>query len=61
MTFRLFGGPTVEFSFGGLTFLTDPTFDEPGDYPIGDRKLTKTAPPTGEPGPVDVVLLSHDQ
>ncbi|MFI5896613.1 MBL fold metallo-hydrolase [Actinoplanes sp. NPDC051513] len=61
MTFRAFGGPTAEFTFGGLVFLTDPTFDEPGDYPIGDRKLTKTAPPTGRPGPVDVVLLSHDQ
>lgn len=61
MTFRSFGGPTVEFTFGGLTFLTDPTFDQPGDYPIGDRKLTKTAPPSGEPGPVDVVLISHDQ
>jgi L-ascorbate metabolism protein UlaG (beta-lactamase superfamily) len=61
MTFRSFGGPTVEFTFGGLTFLTDPTFDQPGDYPIGRRTLTKTAPPSGEPGPVDVVLLSHDQ
>jgi L-ascorbate metabolism protein UlaG (beta-lactamase superfamily) len=66
MTFaiRSFGGPTVSFTLGGLTFLTDPTFDEPGDYPSGDRKLTKTAPPAGKPseaGKVDVVLLSHDQ
>ncbi|GID91444.1 MBL fold metallo-hydrolase [Amorphoplanes digitatis] len=66
MTFaiRSFGGPTVSFTFGGLTFLTDPTFDEPGDYPIGNRKLTKTAPPAGKPseaGKVDVVLLSHDE
>lgn len=61
MNFRSFGGPTVSFAFGGLTFLTDPTFDDPGDYPIGDRKLTKTAPPTGRPGHADVVLLSHDQ
>jgi L-ascorbate metabolism protein UlaG (beta-lactamase superfamily) len=66
MTLRIrsFGGPTVAFTLGGRTFLTDPTFDEPGDYPIGDRKLTRTAPPAGRPGdigPVDVVLLSHDQ
>ncbi|MEU4218336.1 MBL fold metallo-hydrolase [Actinoplanes sp. NPDC026623] len=66
MTFaiRSFGGPTVSFTLGGLTFMTDPTFDEPGDYPNGDRKLTKTAPPAGRPseaGEVDVVLLSHDE
>jgi len=61
MNFRSFGGPTVVLPYGGLTFLTDPTFDEPGDYPIGDRKLTKTAPPSGRPEPADVVLLSHDQ
>jgi L-ascorbate metabolism protein UlaG (beta-lactamase superfamily) len=45
-------------------FLTDPTFDGPGDYPIGNRTLTKTAAPAGTPadaGLVDVVLLSHDQ
>src|SRR5438477_7783112 len=66
MTFpiRRFGGPTATFPFGGLVFLTDPTFDAPGDYPIGTRTLTKTAPAAGTPtdaGPVDVVLLSHDQ
>ncbi|MFC7531829.1 MBL fold metallo-hydrolase [Actinoplanes sp. GCM10030250] len=62
---RVFGGPTALFEFGGLRFLTDPTFDGPGDYPLprGD-KLTKTAPSAitvDELGPVDVVLLSHDQ
>ena len=64
MNFRSFGGPTVAFTYGGLAFLTDPTFDEPGDYPIGDRKLTKTAPPAAGPdqaGRIDVVLISHDQ
>ncbi|GAA0465119.1 hypothetical protein Ade02nite_48270 [Paractinoplanes deccanensis] len=64
MDFRGFGGPTVTFRLGGLTFMTDPTFDEPGDYPIGDRTLTKTAPasaPAEAAGQVDVVLLSHDQ
>jgi L-ascorbate metabolism protein UlaG (beta-lactamase superfamily) len=62
---RVFGGPTALIEFGGLRFLTDPTFDEPGDYPRGDgRFLTKTAPAQAGPEaaePVDVVLLSHDQ
>ncbi len=61
---RRFGGPTATLSLGGLTFMTDPTFDPPGEYPIGTRTLTKNAPPAGPPGTagrVDVVLLSHDQ
>ncbi|WP_086558677.1 MBL fold metallo-hydrolase [Streptomyces africanus] len=62
---RVFGGPTALFEYGGLRFLTDPTFDGPGDYPRGDgRFLTKTAPSTTSPadlGRVDVVLLSHDE
>jgi L-ascorbate metabolism protein UlaG (beta-lactamase superfamily) len=59
---RRFGGPTVSFRYGGLTVLTDPTFDPPGEYPIGDRALVKTAAPAGSPDePTDVVLLSHDQ
>jgi L-ascorbate metabolism protein UlaG (beta-lactamase superfamily) len=62
---RVFGGPTARIEFGGLRFLTDPTFDPPGDYPRGDgRFLTKTAPSAIDPatlGPIDVVLLSHDQ
>jgi L-ascorbate metabolism protein UlaG (beta-lactamase superfamily) len=63
--FRLYGGPTVLFEYGGLRFLTDPTFDAPGDYPRpGGRFLTKTAPPAAGPetvGKIDVVLLSHDE
>lgn len=62
---RAFGGPTALFEYGGLRFLTDPTFDAPGDYPRPDgRLLTKTAPSTSTPadlGPIDVVLLSHDE
>ncbi|GAA4192786.1 MBL fold metallo-hydrolase [Streptosporangium oxazolinicum] len=62
---RVFGGPTALFEYGGLRFLTDPTFDEPGDYwRDGRRVLTKTAPSSGGPadlGRVDVVLLSHDE
>ncbi|NMO56085.1 MBL fold metallo-hydrolase [Actinoplanes sp. TBRC 11911] len=63
--FRLYGGPTVLFEYGGLRFLTDPTFDAPGDYPRpGGRFLTRTAPPAAGPetlGTIDVVLLSHDE
>ncbi|WP_327141216.1 MBL fold metallo-hydrolase [Nocardia sp. NBC_01327] len=58
------GGPTVRFRYGNLTWLTDPTFDEPGDYPSGPlvlHKLTGPAIPADQVGPVDVVLLSHDQ
>ncbi|MZD08588.1 MBL fold metallo-hydrolase [Streptomyces sp. SID5785] len=59
------GGPTALFEYGGLTFLTDPTFDAPGDYPRGDgRVLTKTSPstvPSTGIGTIDAVLLSHDE
>jgi L-ascorbate metabolism protein UlaG (beta-lactamase superfamily) len=62
---RVFGGPTALLEVGGLRLLTDPTFDPPGDYPLGGgRFLTKTAPPVAGPetlGPVDAVLLSHDE
>ncbi|MGC0421170.1 MBL fold metallo-hydrolase [Embleya sp. AB8] len=62
---RVFGGPSALIEYGGLSFLTDPTFDAPGTYPVGvDRFLTKTAPATIDPadlGPIDVVLLSHDE
>lgn len=62
---RVLGGPTAVIGYGGLRFLTDPTFDAPGEYPLGGgRVLTKTAPPAAGPadvGPVDAVLLSHDQ
>lgn len=57
------GGPTVRFRYGNLTWLTDPTFDEPGDYQGGVvlHKLTGPAVPVSEIGQIDVVLLSHDQ
>jgi L-ascorbate metabolism protein UlaG (beta-lactamase superfamily) len=61
---RVLGGPTTVIEYGGLRFLTDPTFDAPGDYPLGDLVLTKTAACSIDPadlGPVDVVLLSHDE
>ncbi|MEU5869150.1 MULTISPECIES: MBL fold metallo-hydrolase [unclassified Nonomuraea] len=61
---RVFGGPTALFEYGGLRFLTDPTFDAPGDYHVPGGRLTKTAPAAAVPadlGRIDVVLLSHDE
>jgi L-ascorbate metabolism protein UlaG (beta-lactamase superfamily) len=61
---RYVGGPTALLELGGLRMLTDPTFDPPGEYPIGERVLTKTQGPALRPdelGHVAVVLLSHDQ
>ncbi|MFI9254803.1 MBL fold metallo-hydrolase [Streptomyces sp. NPDC053069] len=62
---QVYGGPTALIEYGGLRFLTDPTFDEPGDYPLGGgRFLTKTAASRTTPsglGRIDVVLLSHDE
>ncbi|WP_410571748.1 MBL fold metallo-hydrolase [Amycolatopsis sp. cmx-4-61] len=58
------GGPTALLELGGVRLLTDPTFDPPGDHPIGDRVLVKTEESvlTEEAiGMVDAVLLSHDQ
>jgi L-ascorbate metabolism protein UlaG (beta-lactamase superfamily) len=64
MRVRYVGGPTAIIEIGGMRLLTDPTFDPPGEYPMGERVLTKTQGPAigpGEVGPVDAVLLSHDQ
>ncbi|MFF4594624.1 MBL fold metallo-hydrolase [Amycolatopsis sp. NPDC001319] len=61
---RHLGGPTSLITYGGVRFLTDPTFDQPGEYPIGNRVLVKTTGPVASPaevGAVDAVLLSHDQ
>lgn len=63
VTVRYGGGPTALLEIAGVRLLTDPTFDPPGDYPIGERKLVKTAGAALTPqevGPVDAVLLSHD-
>ena len=64
MRIRYLGGPTAILEIGGVRLLTDPTFDPPGEYPIGERVLTKTQGPAIGPcevGAVDAVLLSHDQ
>ncbi|WP_406045955.1 MBL fold metallo-hydrolase [Micromonospora sp. NBC_00898] len=60
------GGPTVLIEVAGWRLLTDPTFDPPGRrYRFGwgtsSRKLAGPAVPAAELGPIDVVLLSHDQ
>ncbi|CCB77269.1 MULTISPECIES: MBL fold metallo-hydrolase [Streptomycetaceae] len=64
LTIEYVGGPTAVIEAAGLRLLTDPTFDGPGEHPVGSRSLTKTAGPALAPdavGPVDAVLLSHDQ
>lgn len=65
LSVRLIGGPTVLIEVAGLRFLTDPTFDPPRTFEHdGVIMVTKTKGPAvsaEELGPVDVVLLSHDQ
>ncbi|MBO2462321.1 MBL fold metallo-hydrolase [Actinomadura violacea] len=64
LTVRYLGGPTAVLEIGGVRLLVDPTFDGPGEHPVGDRALTKTMAAVagpGEIGPIDAVLLSHDQ
>jgi L-ascorbate metabolism protein UlaG (beta-lactamase superfamily) len=61
---ELIGGPTALIEIGGLRFVTDPTFNPPGPQVSGGATLTKLAGPAKTPeqiGPVDAVLLSHDQ
>lgn len=63
-TLRYLGGASALLDFGGVTFLLDPTFDAPGEHPVGERVLVRTEAPAAGPdevGAVDVVLLSHDQ
>ena len=53
------GGPTAVIDLGGLRIVSDPTFDDPGPHGY----LTKTAGPAvaeDQLGPVDLVLVSHD-
>ena len=64
VSIQLTGGPTVLLEIGGLRLLTDPALDAPGPVPGGDRTLTETTGPAvaaEEIGPIDAVLLSHDQ
>jgi L-ascorbate metabolism protein UlaG (beta-lactamase superfamily) len=64
LSITLIGGPTALIEFDGFRLLTDPTFDAPGDYQLPHVKLEKlSGPAVGADaiGPVDAVLLSHDQ
>lgn len=63
-TLTLIGGPTVLIELAGFRLLTDPTFDAPGEYEAGSIMLRKERGPALGPeevGPIDAVLLSHDQ
>ncbi len=60
----LIGGPTALIEWNGFRLLTDPTFDAPGAYKLPHVTLEKLAGPAimaDAIGPVDAVLLSHDQ
>ena len=60
----LVGGPTVHLAWAGRSMLTDPTFDAaPTDYAgrVPLRKLVGPAVPADALGPLDAVLLSHDE
>src|SRR5947209_8314 len=64
ISITLIGGPTALIEIDGFRLLTDPTFDAPGAYQLPHVKLEKTIGPAMKPdaiGPVDAVLLSHDQ
>ncbi len=60
----LIGGPTALIEIDGFRLLTDPTFDPPGLFqkqPIHMEKTEGPAIAIDDIGPVDAVLLSHDQ
>ena len=64
LTLTLVGGPTVLIEAVGFRLVTDPTFDAPGEYRLSYVTLTKTSGPALSAdaiGPVDAVLVSHDQ
>ncbi|SEB25192.1 MULTISPECIES: hypothetical protein [unclassified Mycobacterium] len=52
-------GATTVIDYGWLRFVTDPTFDPPGDYGAHQKTEFPAVEP-GQLGPVDAVLLSHD-
>src|SRR5579864_6569943 len=55
------GGPTVLLELGGVRLITDPTFDRAGTRYERLHKLTGPAIRPDKIGPIDAVLLSHDQ
>jgi L-ascorbate metabolism protein UlaG (beta-lactamase superfamily) len=64
LTLTLIGGPTTLIETGAFRLLTDPTFDPPGLYqekPVRFEKTSGPAMPAEAVGPLDAILLSHDQ
>jgi L-ascorbate metabolism protein UlaG (beta-lactamase superfamily) len=65
LSVQVVGGPTAVLEIGGLRLLTDPTFSPAGIHETTPgRPLTKTEGPAvslDDVGPIDMVLLSHDQ
>lgn len=59
------GGPTILIEIGSLRILTDPTFEFAGyHYYAGLQSIRKTASPallSAALGPVNAILLSHEQ
>lgn len=59
------GGPTALIEVGSLRLLSDPTFEPAGyTYNAGGQAISKMASPAvaaSALGPVDTILLSHDQ
>lgn len=53
------GGATAVIDYGWVRFVSDPSFDPPGDYG-SYRKTEFPAIEPGQLGSVDAVLLSHD-
>ncbi|HZT77664.1 MAG TPA: MBL fold metallo-hydrolase [Vicinamibacterales bacterium] len=64
MRITYIGGPTALLEVGGVSLLTDPTFDPAGErYELPVYTLEKTAAPAvaaADLPPIDAVLLSHD-
>jgi len=59
ITATLIGGPTLVFTYAGLTVITDPTFSPPGEYG-GLTKLRGPAVQVPRLGAIDLALVSHD-
>ena len=45
LSITLIGGPTALIEIDGFRLLTDPTFDQPGDYQLPHVKLEKLTGP----------------
>lgn len=57
----MIGGPTALLEIGGLRVLTDPVFGPAGSGSAHSRKTADPAIAAAAIGPIDVILLSHDE